>query len=147
MRDRDVLRAQVTDSAAYSERLATIFHMATNFEWLNPYEEFHLQRIDGRLNQSCLVGASVRYIGDGHKDYAMGDTLINGFLALIPRAIWWNKNVNAGSGTLVSDYTGIPYNNETTSVGIGHVMELYINFGTVGVVIGFFFHRAGFNLD
>ncbi len=42
----------------------------------------------------------------------------------------------AGSGTLVTQYTGIPFE-AGTSVGIGQVMEFYVNFGTLGVLIGF----------
>ena len=58
------------------------------------------------------------------------------FLAIIPRALWPNKPVTAGSGNLVSDYTGIHFV-EGTSVGIGQVMESYINFGTEGVWVAF----------
>jgi hypothetical protein len=36
----------------------------------------------------------------------------------------------------VTQYTGIPFA-PGTAVGIGHVMEAYISFGTVGVVVGF----------
>jgi hypothetical protein len=44
----------------------------------------------------------------------------------------------AGSGDLVSQYTGLRFP-EGTSVGIGHVMESYVNFGTTGVAVGLFF--------
>jgi hypothetical protein len=42
----------------------------------------------------------------------------------------------AGSGTVVSQYTGIQFA-AGTSVGVGQVMEFYINFGTWGIIIGF----------
>ena len=57
-------------------------------------------------------------------------------IALIPRALWADKPVAAGSGDLVTRYTGIEFA-QGTSVGIGQVMEFYINFGTFGVVLGF----------
>ena len=57
-------------------------------------------------------------------------------LAFVPRAIWPEKPVFAGSGDLVSKYTGMQFS-EGTSVGIGQVMEFYINFGTAGVIVGF----------
>jgi hypothetical protein len=55
---------------------------------------------------------------------------------LVPRVMWPNKPVTGGSGDLVSTYTGLTFA-EGTSVGVGQVMEFYINFGTMGVLIGF----------
>ena len=46
------------------------------------------------------------------------------------------KNIIAGSPMIVSKYTGIMFS-EDTSVGVGQVMEFYINFGRIGVIIGF----------
>ena len=65
-----------------------------------------------------------------------GGTLWQAVTALVPRAIWPSKPVVAGSGDLVSRYTGLSFD-EDTSVGVGQVMEFYINFGTIGVVLGF----------
>jgi hypothetical protein len=138
-RDREAYRERLHSGAGYSERLGMIFETFSAVEPFNPFNDDHLSRVDGRLNQSALVGASVAYLGERHKDYAWGDTLLDGFLALIPRAIWPDKPMKAGSGTLVADYTGIPYDNTTTAVGVGQVMEFYINFGTAGVVAGFLF--------
>jgi hypothetical protein len=55
---------------------------------------------------------------------------------LIPRALWPNKPIRAGSGDLVSIYTGLTFAQDT-SVGIGHVMECYVNFAMPGIVVGF----------
>jgi hypothetical protein len=55
--------------------------------------------------------------------------------------LWPDKTITAGSGTVVSQYTGVQYA-AGTSVGIGHVMEFYINFGAWGVIIGFAFMGA-----
>ena len=57
-------------------------------------------------------------------------------IALIPRVFWTDKPVLAGSGDLVANYTGYHFA-EGTSVGIGNVMEFYINFGKWGVIVGF----------
>jgi hypothetical protein len=92
--------------------------------------------MDERLNQNVLVGAAVIYLDEGHHALAKGATLIDAAWSVVPRAIWPNKPMSAGSGDLVSTYTGIPFA-EGTSVGIGQVMELYINFGLTSVVIGF----------
>ena len=75
---------------------------------------------------------------DVQGDYAHGETLWDAILALIPRALWPSKPMAAGSGTLVSQYTGIQFA-AGTSIGIGQVMEFYINFGTWGIIIGFAF--------
>ena len=69
-------------------------------------------------------------------DFARGETFWQALIALIPRALWPDKPGVAGSGNLVSEYTGIQFA-AGTSVGIGQVMEFYINFGTFGVVFGF----------
>src|SRR5262249_49683660 len=53
----------------------------------------------------------------------------------IPRIVWPNKPVWAGSGDLVTRFTGLHFA-EFTSVGIGNVMELYVNFGKPGILIG-----------
>jgi hypothetical protein len=67
---------------------------------------------------------------------AHGGTIRDAALALIPRAIWPDKPIRAGSGDLVSIYTGLTFAQDT-SVGIGHVMECYVNFAMPGVVLGF----------
>ena len=57
-------------------------------------------------------------------------------IAMVPRLIWPDKPIEAGSGGLVAKFTGMDFANGT-SVGVGPVMELYANFGTPAVVIGF----------
>ena len=55
---------------------------------------------------------------------------------MIPRLIWPGKPVEAGSGDLANRFTGMEFA-VGTSVGVGPVMELYGNFGSIAVVIGF----------
>jgi hypothetical protein len=107
-------------------------------EFFNINEDEHLERIDLRLNQNWLVGAAVHHIDSGRVKYAMGETLLQAVISLVPRAIWPGKPVSAGSGDLVTQYTGY-YFAEGTSVGVGQVMEFYINFGQAGVIFGFLF--------
>jgi hypothetical protein len=87
------------------------------------------------MNQNYLVGAAVEYLEVGGADYARGATIVDSVLAVIPRAIWPTKPLEAGSGELVSDYTGIRFG-EQTSVGVGIILELFINFGSLGVFLG-----------
>jgi hypothetical protein len=110
----------------------------STFEFFDPFNPAHLARIDDRMNQSALVGSAVVHLQETG-GYANGETLFDAVLALIPRALWPDKPITAGSGDLVARFTGLNF--ETgggkTSVGIGAVMEFYINFGTAGVVGGF----------
>ena len=136
MRDRQEIRDVVWGGQSYESRIERMYDTFSQPEAFDPLDSAHLRRVDDRLNQSALVGASIRYIGTGRQEFAAGDTLLQALIAPIPRVLWWDKPMTAGSGTLVTTYTGIQFAHGT-SVGIGQVMELYINFGTVGVVAGF----------
>ncbi len=57
-------------------------------------------------------------------------------MGLIPRIIWPSKPITGGSNDLVNRFTGITFA-EGTSIGIGPVLELYGNFGDIGVWVGF----------
>src|SRR5439155_5366669 len=96
----------------------------------------HLKAIDLRLNQNYFVGRVVRTMELGQEQYAYGATLYDAVLALVPRIVWRDKPVAAGSGRTVSRYARIRLS-PTTSFGIGQVMEFYINFGPFGVLAGF----------
>jgi hypothetical protein len=135
MRDRDEIRNSVWGRQSLSDRVDRLLDTATSLDLFDPNDPRQLQRIDGRLNQNLLVGAAVNHLSETDA-YARGETLWDALLALIPRAIWPEKPIRAGSGNLVTRFTGIDFA-EGTSVGIGQVMEFYANFGTTGVVIGF----------
>ena len=136
MRDRRDIRAVVWTGGGMSERIGQIAGTVTTIEWFDPRDLRHLDRIDLRLNQDYLMGAAVAYLAGGSTPFAYGRTVWDALIALVPRAIWPNKPVIAGSGNLVSDYTGMRFADDT-SVGIGHVMEAYVNFGRTGVVVCF----------
>lgn len=136
MRDRREIREVVWGGASLLDRVDRVSDTVRNLEWLNPYDSTHLFRIDERLNQNYLVGTAVQYIDSGFSDFARGETLWLALAGLVPRALWPNKPVSGGSGNLVTRFTGIEFM-EGTSVGVGQVLEFYINFGTVGVVVGF----------
>lgn len=136
MRDRADIRHSVWGGQSYESRIDQLESTFSQAEFFNITNDEHLERIDLRLNQNALVGASVHYIESGRQELARGETLWQAIIAFIPRAIWPEKPVTAGSGNLVSQYTGY-YFGADTSVGIGHVMEFYVNFGRWGVIIGF----------
>ena len=136
MRDRVEIRSVVWGGQSYGSRLDRLTDTFSNYELFDINDDAHLERIDSRLNQNSLVGASVHYLESGRVGFARGETLWQALIALVPRAIWPGKPVTAGSGDLVSRYTGY-YFADGTSIGVGQVMEFYINFGQAGVIIGF----------
>jgi hypothetical protein len=135
MRDRPSLRRVMWSDASLDDRLDILGQSLRNFEWFDPQNRSQCERIDVRLNQNYLVGAAVTRL-EGTDYFANGETIKDGVLALVPRIIWPDKPIVAGSGTLVADYTGLRFA-EGTSIGVGQLMELFINFGTTGVIIGF----------
>jgi hypothetical protein len=136
MRDRRDIRAVVWTGGGMSERIGQITGTVMTIEWFDPRDVRHLDRIDLRLNQDYLMGAAVAYLDGGSTQFAYGRTVWDAMIALVPRAVWPNKPVIAGSGNLVSDFTGMRFADDT-SVGIGHVMEAYINFGRTGIIVCF----------
>ena len=116
------------------DRLDTVTKLVTDFQFLDLSNEWHLFALDQRLNQNYLVGAGImRHRADVVK-LLYGATLP--VWAFIPRAIWPDKPTVGGGGDLVTEFTGINFAGGT-SVGVGQVLEFYMNFGMWGVVAGF----------
>jgi hypothetical protein len=136
MRDRSDIRELVWGGERVDARIDQLQNTMINTEWFDPQQIDHLNRIEKRLNQNKLVGAVVLWLGEGNIEHARGGTLLDAVVAIIPRALWPDKPETAGSGNIVSMYSGLQFT-YGTSVGVGQVMELYINFGTAGVLIGF----------
>lgn len=136
IRDRDEIRATVWGRQTLESRSEKLFNTFSNFEIIDIYNQEHLEAIDTRLNQNGLVGKSVEYINSGNAKFALGTTFLQAMLAPIPRLIWPDKPVFGGSGNLVTLFTGQRFA-DGTSVGVGQVLEFYINFGSIGVFIGF----------
>jgi hypothetical protein len=137
MRDRTDIREVVWTGASFDQRVDRLVETFTEMEWFDVRNDHHLRRIDGRLNQNFLIGAAAANLEPGVIPFAHGDTIRDAVLAVVPRALWPDKPMVAGSGDLVSVYTGLRFP-RGTSVGIGHVMESYVNFGTSGVAVGLF---------
>lgn len=136
-RDRDIIRGVIWDaSASLEDRVVVVYDTFSSFEWFDPFNLLHLYLIDGRLNMNRQVGQAVEYMASGNAEPAAGSTLWWAVIGMIPRAIWTDKPVVAGGSDLVSQYTGIEFA-EGTTVGIGLVMEFYVNYGTASVFLGF----------
>jgi len=135
MGERSAIREVVQQQAGISERLARVSSIVTQFQFLDLTSSVHRTHLNDRLNQNFLVGAGVLRHEDGLTDLAYGSTVP--WWAPIPRAIWPDKPAVGGGGDLVAQYTGILFGPDT-SVGVGQVLEFYINFGLAGVILGFF---------
>jgi hypothetical protein len=134
MRDREALRQTIWGGESYAVRAERLIDTFRDFEWFDPSDGHHLQRVDARLNQNRLVGEAEAHMTN-HRDFAGGETLSMAFLAMVPRALWPGKPEYAGSMDLVSRFTGLTFA-EGTSVGIGMIMEFFVNFGEWGVFFG-----------
>jgi hypothetical protein len=134
---RNDIRDQVWGGAPLDARIDSVVDTVREFEWLDPTNPRHLIAFDQRLNQNYFVGLAAQRIQHGQVNYLEGDSVWEGLLSLIPRALWPEKPVFAGSPQIVSKMTGLRFS-PTTSFGVGNVMEFQINFGIPGVVIGFF---------
>jgi hypothetical protein len=137
MRERNAIRESVWSQQQMSTRFDQIANLATNFELLDLSNNYHLEALDIRLNQNHLVGLSADYIARGRVDFSKGFTLWVAATAWIPRVLWPDKPSMAGSSGMVAHFTGLTFS-KGTSVGIGHIMELFINYGRWSVFAGVF---------
>jgi hypothetical protein len=134
---RNQIRDQVWGGAPLERRIDSVIDTVKDFEWIDLTNRKHLIALDKRLNQNYFVGLAARRIQEGQVDYLEGESVWEGLQALVPRALWPEKPVYAGSPQIVSKMTGLTLSPHT-SFGVGNVMEFQINFGIPGVVVGFF---------
>jgi hypothetical protein len=132
---RNDIRASVWGGESTWDSLSKFLTTLSEVGPFNPANPEHLEAVDLRLNQNMLVGAAVRTT-PALVPFRNGDTFYAAVAAVVPRALWPDKPVVAGSGNYVSEHTLIGFA-EGTSVGMGQVFEFYVNFGTVGIVVGF----------
>lgn len=133
--DRSVLRDNVwQEKADVGGGFATVVGMISNLEPLDINRSDHVSMLLTRLNESTLVGAGVDNYNSGFVDLVYGATVP--VWAFVPRVLWPNKPPVGGGGDLVTEFTGIPFAQDT-SVGIGQTLEFFMNFGQKGVIIGF----------
>jgi hypothetical protein len=128
---RDAVWFEKADTGARVDRITKL---VTEFQPLNLSDPSHLEQLDGRLNQNLLVGMVMKRHQDGLVQLAYGSTVP--IWALIPRAVWPGKPIVGGGGDIVTQFAGISFA-EGTSVGAGQPLEFYLNFGWIGVVVGF----------
>jgi hypothetical protein len=134
--NRDDIREAVWGGGTLAERVEATLGIARDFEWFDPSNEVHLYALDQRLNQNYFVGLAATRIDQGQVEYLYGRSLWEGVQSLVPRALWPDKPVTGGSPEIVAEMTGLQLS-ESTSFGVGNVMEFQVNFGILGVVAGF----------
>ncbi|MBV8553063.1 MAG: hypothetical protein JOY54_17340 [Acidobacteriaceae bacterium] len=134
LKNRPALRTAVWGGADWRTRIDELAKTVSIIEPFDVRNRTDIEIFNERMDQSPLLGLAVDRLSE-RGDYAHGETLLNALIGLVPRALWPNKPVGAGSGGLVSRYTGLHFA-RNTSVGVGQMMELYINFGTASVVVG-----------
>jgi hypothetical protein len=122
------------EQAGLLDRLDRASSIITEFELLDLASLTQVTALDARLNQNYLVGLGIISHDEDGVSFAYGATIP--LWALIPRAVWPDKPVVGGGGTIVTDFTGFQVA-EGTSFGAGQVLEFYVNFGIPGVLIGF----------
>jgi len=134
---RNQIRRSVWGGEALVDRFNTVYEtLFQEFVLFDPAYPERLRFIEDRADLSNQTGIAIDYIESGAVNYTYGSTLVDSVLMLIPRVLWPDKPFEVGGHDLITQYTGIrfPYG---TSVGTGQVMELYINFGLIGIIVGF----------
>ncbi|MCX6907910.1 MAG: hypothetical protein NTY01_07700 [Verrucomicrobia bacterium] len=132
---RSDFRETARQGAGLEERVARAARMFTDLEWFNPSNPGQLNGLDMRLNQSQFVGMAFANIKSGHVDFLHGRSVWEGLQAMVPRMLWPDKPHFAGSSQIIREVSGFAVN-ETTTYGVGQVLELYANFGVSGIVFG-----------
>jgi hypothetical protein len=133
---RPEIRAAVWGGGDTDARVNASFAALQDVRLFDVSDPAHLYAFDQRLNQNYFAGLAADRIDAGAVDYLYGRSVWEGIQALVPRALWPDKSVTAGSPKVVSEMTGLTLA-AGTSFGVGNVMEFQINFGIPGLVIGF----------
>jgi len=133
---RERIREAVWYGTSVERRIGAISEIFTQWKFFDTSDKIVSVGLDLRLNQNYFVGLSAQNLANGSVPYLNGRSVSEAFLALVPRAIWPDKPVTAGSPQIVANMTGLKLA-AGTSFGVGNVMEFYINFGMLGLVGGF----------
>jgi hypothetical protein len=133
---RSALRDVLWSGAGTGDRVDAVANTFSDFKFFSTTEPSHLDALALRLNQNEFVGIAYERLQNKEVEFLQGRSFYEGLIALVPRALWPDKPVFGGSGSTVRDMTGLQLS-ETTSWGVGNVMEFYINFGLFSLVGGF----------
>jgi hypothetical protein len=135
MSGRDQLRAAIRQETTLEERVGITINIFFHADALADPQDF-VSTYRRRGDYSDLLAAALTHT-PAMQPYAMGESYLNILVAIVPRILWPDKPFQAGGNEFVSRYTGIWFD-QSTSVGTNYLFELYVNFGTPGVLIGMF---------
>jgi len=140
MASRNVIRSGSLEGFSMTERASRfgdafvdeLFHAKAT-----PYDIQEL--IFLRIDMSDILAQELSFENSarGEDEFAYGGTLLDGLVAVVPRAIWPDKPIVAGYATFVGEYTGTARDDDT-SVGVPVQFELYANGGPPFVIVGVF---------
>lgn len=133
---REDIRYVAWSAAGMEARIEASAQIIEAAAWFDARDPDHASYLDQRLNQNYFVGLSAARLADGDVAWFDGRSFVEGIIAFVPRLIWPEKPLIAGSGTLVSDLTGLNLSQDS-SFGIGNVLEFYANFGWRSLIVGF----------
>ena len=134
--NRDATRAAAQEGASLEQRVAHSATIITNLKWFDSSNPNQLAALDARVNQNQFAGMAAQNIASGQVNFLHGRSVWEGLQALVPRVLWPGKPIFAGSSELIREMTDFVVN-ESTTYGVGQVMELYVNFGVPSLVVGF----------
>lgn len=135
---RQELRESIQYESTITDRYSLIVEQVFfKFIWFDPWDESTVVPMD-RFDQNWLLGLSRNRIETSQVSTLGGESYMNILIGPIPRFLWPSKPELTGGSRLATQFTGRFFFGETT-VGIGQVMEAYINFGWFGIVVVFTF--------
>jgi hypothetical protein len=97
------------------------------FQNQNPLESEFYRPASSRLNQGWLVSLAMKKT-ENSGTYLMGETIINAIIIAITPRILWPEKPQAGGSDNIKKYTDLVLN-KGTSMNIGTLGELFVNFG------------------
>tara|TARA_R100001132_G_C3271963_1_gene94064 strand:- start:1683 stop:2534 length:852 start_codon:yes stop_codon:yes gene_type:complete len=101
----------------------------------SPWNFHALDLINIRLNLNLFIGRMIEHHQSFPQLQEWGETLVILPLVIVPRFLWPGKPERGGSD-FMSEHTGMMLS-EAASFGTGSTFEFFINFGYVGVFLGF----------
>ena len=111
----DDIRESVWGGASVQNRIGSVLSMADTFHLIDLGSEKDLLALDLRLNQNVFVGIAASRLQDKEVDYLNGQSVWDGVMSMVPRALWPDKPITGGSGRIVADVTGLDW--ERAGVG------------------------------
>lgn len=132
---RDSLRELIWAGAPLGERVQAVANAIMSIRLLSWMDFESLDLITMRLNQYVFVGKAIELHSISPDLRLWGETIWVSAFAWVPRFLWPGKP-QMNNTQFMRDHTGIDFS-DSAAFGNGPVMEYYVNFGWIGIAIGF----------